>query len=291
MDSAVTSLVGKVEFALEFIGYNEKDEFYCWNTLPSHIFITEGLDIENIVEQPSATWIQNWNILADTYLQDYIKYINQVKNDVRQAMKSAEEAVLAAKEAKASAISADNDATIAFNQAERAKYYSEQAKSSELISVDARNTTIETLTEFNENIDSFRKKNDPIAKNELTANLQNEINNKVSANDVRLKDTPITEADLDYELAFKVNNGGGGGGTPIAGAQIDDTDPSYSKVYSSKKTVDYVSSSIENAISGLNQTDNNFTNTEKQKLAGIERNANYMPTFGRPTIATKFAIL
>lgn len=276
LDSAVTSLVGKVEFALEFIGYNEKDEFYCWNTLPSHIFITKGLDVDNIVEQPSASWMQNWNILADTYLQDYVKYINQVKNDVRLAMKSAEEAVLSAKEAKSSAISADNDATIAFNQAERAKYYSEQAKSSELVSTDARDTTLEALIDFNKNVDSFRKKNELISKDELTTNLQNEINNKVSKDDVRLKNDPIVEADLSYDLAFKINNGGGGsGGTPIAGAQIDDTEPSYSKVYSSRKTVDYVSSSIDNAMSGINQSDNNFTNAEKQKLARIERNANY----------------
>ncbi|MBU5332129.1 hypothetical protein KQI61_07950 [Anaerocolumna aminovalerica] len=277
LDSKVTSIEGKVEFAIEFIGYNEKNEFYCWNTLPSYIFISKGLDVDNIIEQPSASWIQSWNILAETYLRDYLKYVQQVKDSTEQAMKSAEEAILAMQKAWASAISADNDATISYNQANRSQYYSEQAKNSELITVEAKDTTLNALKEFNANIGSFRKKSEPIAKSDLTDNLQNEINNKVSSDDVRLKDVPITEADLSYELAFKINNGGGGsGGTPIAGAQIDDTEPSFSKVYSSQKTVNYVNTKIESAISGLEGlSDNNFTNAEKIKLAGIERNANY----------------
>jgi hypothetical protein len=185
-----------------------------------------------------------------------------------------------ATDAKASALSASNYADIAYAQADRSQYYAEQAEASALLAIDAKGTTIKTLADFNANIDSFRTKNELIAESDLTANLKNKIDGKASIESVRLKDDPITEADLDYALALKVNNGGGGegggGGIIVSGAQIDDTEASYSKVYSSQKTVSYVTTSIESAISGIQGlSDNNFTTAEKIKLSRIENSANY----------------
>lgn len=303
LDSKVTSLVGKVEFAIEFIGYNELDEFYCYNTLPSYIFISEGLDVDNIIEQPSASWIQSWNILAENYLRDYIKYVNEVKMYAEQAMKSAGEALLAMQNAKASEISAENDAGIAWQQADRAERMAN-------ITAGNTDTVIKIMNEFIAKYDKFfseyeniRKKDEPITKDDLSEDLSGIIDGKAEnkhthlATDIitddtkqfitkeernniknaRLKTVPISENDLDANVVDKLNRitGGGGGGT-INGAQIDDTAPSYSKVYSSQNTENKINTAVESAISGLDGfSDNNFTDAEKQKLARIEDNANY----------------
>jgi len=226
---------------------------------------------------------KNFDEIKDTFqyivdtTQDTVNYALAAKTYAANAKNSEENAKASEESAKASEISADNDATIAYNQADRAQYYAEQAQSSELSATSAKDTTITTLNDFNANISSFRKKTDFIAKSDLTVNLQNELSSKASSDSVRLNTAPITEADLDYNLALKVNNGGGGnGGIPVAGAQIDDTAPSYSKVFSSQKTVNYFDTALTSALSGIEGlSDNNFTAAEKIKLGRIENNANY----------------
>ncbi len=212
--------------------------------------------------------------IVDT-TEDTVNHALAAKASAQAALQSENNAKLSEENAAKSELEASNSATIAYNQADRSQYYAEQAQAASLVSVDAKNTTVSTLTEFNNNINTFRKKTDSIAKSDLTANLQNEIDSKASNETVRLNSIPITEADLDYALALKVNNGGGGSGTPVSGAQIDDTAASYSKVYSSQKTVNYVNTAITSAISGLPKSDNNYTSAEKIKLSRIEDNANY----------------
>lgn len=304
LDSKVTSLVGKVEFAIEFIGYDEKDEFYCYNTLPSYIFISKGLDVDNIIEQPSASWMQSWNILADSYLRDYMKYVQEIRVSVEQAMKSAGEALLAMQNAKASEISAENDAGIAWQQADRAERMANISAGNSDIVIKIMNEFTAKYDQFYKEYENIRKKDEPITKSDLSEELSVIIDGKAEnkhthlATDIitddknqfiskeertniknaRLKTVPISENDLDANVVEKLNRvitGGGGGGT-INGAQIDDTAPSYSKVYSSKNTENKIAVAVESALSGLDGfSDNNFTDAEKQKLARIEDNANY----------------
>jgi len=222
---------------------------------------------------------EQWKYILDT-TDETLEQSLAAQEAAKQAKESAESASSDAQMSSANALSSSNYADIAYAQADRSEFYAEQAKASALLAIDAKDTTVATLADFNANINSFRKKSELIAEDDLTANLKNKINSKASTSSVRLKVDPITEADLDYALALKVNNGGGGGegggGTVVAGAQIDDTEPSYSKVYSSQKTINYVTTSIESAISGIEGlSENNYTTAEKIKLSRIENNANY----------------
>ena len=222
---------------------------------------------------------EQWKYILDT-TDETLEQSLAAQEAAKQAKESAESASSDAQMSSANALSSSNYADIAYAQADRSEFYAEQAKASALLAIDAKDTTVATLADFNANINSFRKKSELIAEDDLTANLKNKINSKASTSSVRLKVDPITEADLDYALALKVNNGGGGGegggGTVVAGAQIDDTEASYSKVYSSQKTINYVTTSIESAISGIEGlSENNYTTAEKIKLSRIENNANY----------------
>jgi hypothetical protein len=305
LDSKVTSLVGKVEFAIEFIGYNEKKEFYCYNTLPSYIFISKGLDVDNIIEQPSASWMQSWNILADSYLRDYIKYVQEIRVSVEQALKSAGEALLAMQSAKASQISAENNAGIAWQQADRAERMANITAGNSQTVINIMNEFIVKYDKFYSEYNNIRKKDEPITKSDLSNDLSSVIDGKAenkhthftsdiitddhkqfitkeernNIKNARLKSVPISENDLDANVAEKLNRvitGGGNGGGSVSGAQIDDTIPSYSKVYSSKNTENKIATAVESAISGLDGlSDNNFTDEEKRKLARIEEDANY----------------
>ncbi|WP_312369070.1 hypothetical protein [Lachnoclostridium sp.] len=306
LDSKVTSFEGEVEFAIQFIGYNEKNEFYCYNTLPSPLYISKGLDVDGMIEEPSPSWIQSWNILADNYLRSYLKYIKDIQNNVALALKSAEEATLAMERARLSEISAENDANIAWQQADRAERMAD-------ITAGFNQTVINIMKEFTEKYKIFsteyeniRKKDELISENDLSESLKQTIDGKAdkdhqhSASDIivdenhmfvtnaqlsdlknaRLKTIPIKESDLDADLANKINSGSGGsGGLPpvqINGAQIDDTNASFSKVYSSKTTENKIATAIGSAISGMEGlSDNNFTDAEKRKLARIDDNANY----------------
>lgn len=128
-----------------------------------------------------------------------------------------------------------------------------------------------------ETLDTFKELAAALSEDRaLIASLTTLISNKADTSLVRLDSVPITEADLDYELAQKINNASGsstgGGGITLSGAQIDDTQASYSKVYSSQKTENKIISEVNNAISSINF--NQITASERKKLARIEENAN-----------------
>jgi hypothetical protein len=128
-----------------------------------------------------------------------------------------------------------------------------------------------------ETLDTFKELATALSDDaSLITRLTTLINSKANTSLVRLDAVPITESDLDYKLAQKINNASGsstvGGGITLSGAQIDDTDVSYSKVYSSQKTENKIKSEISSAISSINF--NEITPSERKKLARIEDNAN-----------------
>lgn len=141
LDSRVTLLPGTVEFAIEFIGYNEHNEFYCWNTLPATLIVSKGLKVDDIIEQPTPSWIQSWNILADKYLKDYLTYIEQIKENIQIAVDGAERAEKWAKAAKESEILAGQEANTAFEYA--------------TIAEEAKNIVLNTKADFDIKYQNF----------------------------------------------------------------------------------------------------------------------------------------
>ena len=70
IDGKVTMAAGNVRFAIEFIGYNSKGKFYCWQTTPSEFTVVQGLEVDGMIQQPSASWIQSWQIQADQVIKN-----------------------------------------------------------------------------------------------------------------------------------------------------------------------------------------------------------------------------
>lgn len=104
-----------------------------------------------------------------------------------------------------------------------------------------------------ETLDTFRELASALTKDDsIIASLTTLISSKADTSSVRLASTPITEADLDYDLAQKINVANGSGdGSPLLAAKIDDTKSSYSKVYSSKKTEEKINSAITDINNSL----------------------------------------
>lgn len=300
LDGKVCSIPGEVAFAIEFIGYNEKKEFYCFNTLPAQLTIQKGLTVDDFIEQPSASWIQSWNILAEKYLREYLEYIDKINLSVEQVKKNADMAIEAAKNAKLSEISAENDAGIAWEQADRAEKYAALAQKDQ-VDVSEMKTVIEDqLTTFQEEYENIRKKDEKIEETDLSVILANKLNNhthnvsqiitdadhqfvtqtgKDNLEKARLNDIPIKETDLDSNLALKINGiSTGDGGVQITGVQINDNESSWSTTNSSNK----IDLKINNATNGLVTKDgdkvlstNDFSQYYRKKLDSIEENANY----------------
>lgn len=308
IDGRVTLYEGEVAFSVEFIGYNEKNEFFCWNTVPAYLKVSKGLDTDTMIEQPNPSWIQSWNILADQYLRDYSKYLQQIKDNLNESNNYAKLAKKYAEQAKASEISAENDANIAWQQANRSERAANAANADKMAVSKDKTDFDKKYKAFLDALETLRSTDDPIELTDLSITLQNFINSKAdkdhshTADEVQETDnrifltpglktlisqarqdnTPITEDDLDSALALKVNQLGGGsggsGGVVITGVQIDDTDLSWSKTWSSQ----HIDQNIKNATAGLVQSEtnkglsaNDFSDYYRKKLDSVDENANY----------------
>lgn len=221
VDSKVTMYPGEVQFIIEFIGYDQENEFYCWNTLPASITISEGLDTDNFIEPPNPSWIQSWSILADKYLSDYSKYIEEVREKSEQVSALYDKTVLLTQEAEKQASISENYSIIAFNEAERAKSYSKEV-------TEMRKELIEKVNKFYEDYVKLEIKLDSLELSDLSQSLQDLINGKANRDEVRLKLDPIQWCDLSDALKELLNSG-------EVFSIIDDTSVSTEKTYSSKK--------------------------------------------------------
>lgn len=292
LDNKVTSQAGKVTFAIEFIGYNEKKEFYCWNTLPSYFFVKEGLDVDNRIEQPTASWIQQWNILADKYLNDFIRYTKQMEENLAEAIKNASQCLDALDLIQALAISVQNNAGIAWQQADRASQMKTDVTKMKA-DFDSKKTDFDTKYHtFNIELPNLRKKSDKIEDTDLSTVLWEYIRNKSdkghahNASDISgvRKDTePIDENDLSVELIQKINSGsssggGSGGGGLTLTDILKDNATSYSATWTSKKIYNELRAILDNMVvtdGDKTLSDNNFTDYYRKKLDSVEENANY----------------
>lgn len=76
IDGKATVKEGKVAYAIEFIGYDEHNNFYCWQTIPSYIFVENGLIVDSMIEQPRPSWIQSWEIHASQLILEAKYYLD-----------------------------------------------------------------------------------------------------------------------------------------------------------------------------------------------------------------------
>ena len=163
LDGNVTPESGIVEFAIEFLGYNEKDEFYCWSTTPAQFEVYDTLNVDDDIESPGPSWIQSWWIQMDSYVQETAKnaelakvsaeQANNVSLDIEEVQKAAstvkasEAAAINAKTAaEAAAATATNAATTASNSATAATKSEANAKSSETNAANAANIAVNAKT-------------------------------------------------------------------------------------------------------------------------------------------------
>lgn len=293
LDSRATSQVGKVTFAIEFIGYNEKNEFYCWNTLPSYFSVKEGLHVDHRIEQPTASWIQEWNILADKYLNDFIRYTKQMEENLQEAVKNASECLNALDLIQALAVSVKNNAGIAWQQADRASQMKTDVTKMKA-DFDTKKSDFDIkYSAFNSELPNLRKKNDKIEDTDLSTALMEYIRNKSDAGHTHKasdvcgirKDTePITEEDLSVDLIQKINNGSGGGSGDGSGSGLTlsdilkDSATSYSATWTSKKIYNELRAILDKMIvadGDKTLSDNNFSDYYRKKLDSVEDNANY----------------
>lgn len=297
LDSKVTLLEGKVTFSIEFIGYNEKNEFTCWNTLSSSLFVSKGLEVDTQIEQPTASWIQSWNILADKYLRNFLKYMNMMEELSSRMEVLADEIEKAKKKTESAANSAKIWSDIAWNQADRA----DQIKTEVLIlkaDFDKKKADFDIkYKKFDDELPNLRKKTDLIEYKDLATTLAMYIDGKSNSGhthnvneitDARSKNEPITEDDLSIELIEKINSGGvddgssdssGSGSSGISISNIfNDNIVSANKGWTSNKVnaeLSEIKSGFVQKDAGKGLSDNNFSDYYRKKIDSIEENANY----------------
>jgi hypothetical protein len=69
IDSKVTQGSGYVLFAIEFLGYLDNGSFYCWQTKPAQLEVSEGLYVDDSIEEPEPSWVQTWQLQVDGILR------------------------------------------------------------------------------------------------------------------------------------------------------------------------------------------------------------------------------
>lgn len=88
IDGKVTVKEGYVNFAVEFLGYDENNKFYCWSTTPAQLQVSKGLIVDELIEEPEPSWIQSWELSADDR-------INRKFNELSTAKQIDSEVILA----------------------------------------------------------------------------------------------------------------------------------------------------------------------------------------------------
>jgi hypothetical protein len=107
-----------------------------------------------------------------------------------------------------------------------------------------------------ETLDTFKELAAALSDDDsLIASLTTLINSKADTSSVRLASAPIAEADLDYDLAQKINTASD---FTLLGPQIDDSNASYTKAYSSQKVENEINSAICDLNSSLMEEVDNF---------------------------------
>lgn len=297
IDSRATSQEGMVIFSIEFIGENEKGEFYCWNTLPNSFLVSKGLNIDDTIEQPAASWIQSWNVLADKYLRNYLKYISMLEEGVKIVQAVGDDVKKAVSQAKAYANSSKVNADIAWEQADRA----DQIKTQVIIlkaDFDTKKSDFDgKYQNFINTLPELRRKDEKIEYDDLHTTLASYIDNKSDKThthkvdeieNARSTNVPITENDLSLELVEKLNsigspgsgdNSGGSGSGGLSLADIfNDMITSNSKGWTSNKIYSFVKDITDLLVKKDKDkilSDNNFSDYYRKKLDSIEENANY----------------
>ena len=130
IDGKVTMAAGNVRFAIEFIGYNSKGKFYCWQTTPSEFTVVQGLEVDGMIQQPSASWIQSWQIQADQVIKNASESAENAKESEEAAKNSASEAANSAAQSEQSAINSENSANAVKQSETNAKQSETNAQNS-----------------------------------------------------------------------------------------------------------------------------------------------------------------
>lgn len=85
INSKVTKKAGQITFAVEFIGKDEKGDFYSWNTKPAYLAVEETLNIDGEIPEPDPTWLQQWSIDADEITKEVNKSLGEI-TEIRDGM-------------------------------------------------------------------------------------------------------------------------------------------------------------------------------------------------------------
>ena len=154
IDGKVTMAAGNVRFAIEFIGYNSKGKFYCWQTTPSEFTVVQGLEVDGMIQQPSASWIQSWQIQADQVIKNASESAENAKESeeaakdyAEQAMNSQEAAKNSASEAANSAAQSEQSAINSENSANAVKQSETNAKQSETNAQNSANASANSASQ------------------------------------------------------------------------------------------------------------------------------------------------
>lgn len=62
IDSKVSIKDGYINFAIELLGYDENNKFTSWSTKPAQLKVESGLSVDELIEEPTPTWLQELEI-------------------------------------------------------------------------------------------------------------------------------------------------------------------------------------------------------------------------------------
>lgn len=81
LDSKVTAKKGEVKFAVEFLGYDENNNFYCWSTTPAVLNIAEGLNVDDNIEPLEPSWFQTYLLQIDNKIEKSLNELQESFED------------------------------------------------------------------------------------------------------------------------------------------------------------------------------------------------------------------
>ena len=130
LDGKVTFSSGVVQFAIEFLGFDEKGSFYVWKTKPASFYVEDGLYVDNYIALPEPSWLQKWLVESDQVLKETKAYSEAAFSHAEETAASASAAKASEQNARTSEANASASEAAAKTSEGAAKQSEENAASS-----------------------------------------------------------------------------------------------------------------------------------------------------------------
>lgn len=96
IDGNATAYKGMVTYSIAFIGYSEHNDFYVWQTKLGYIFVEDGLNVIEMLEKPSPSWLHSLQIQMDSIIkqsQYYLAQTIQINQELQEDLDAAKKQI------------------------------------------------------------------------------------------------------------------------------------------------------------------------------------------------------